>query len=103
VVYFSEGLILNSTIVKSRGVAEGVYFVLYPGRDARPDVRIAITRNGQLVTSARPDLPVAEADGSYRIWSRIAFGGLDPGVYEIRVTAAQGGATARRGIVIEVE
>jgi VWFA-related protein len=93
---------MNSTIVKSRGAAEGVYFILYPGRDAKPDVRIAISRNGELMSSARPDLPPAEADGSYRVWSRIPFGGLDPGVYEIRVTVAQGGATARRTMAIEV-
>jgi hypothetical protein len=30
---------MSSTIVKSRGAAEGIYFVLYPGRDAMPDVR----------------------------------------------------------------
>jgi hypothetical protein len=29
--------------------------------------------------------------------------GLDPGVYEIKVTVAQGGATARRTMAIEVE
>jgi hypothetical protein len=107
---FSGGKItpeMNSTIVKSRGAAEGVYFILYPGRDARPDgrsdVRIAITRNGELVTSSLPDLPVAEADGSFRVWSRIPFVGLDPGVYEITVTAAQGVATVRRAMAIEVQ
>jgi hypothetical protein len=98
---------INSTIVKSRGVAEGVYFVLYPARatrpDARPDVQVAISRNGKLVTAARPDLPVAESDGSYRVLCRIPFGGFDPGVYEINVTATQGGATVRRSIAIEVQ
>ncbi len=98
---------MNSTIVKSRGAAEGVYFVLYPARatrpDVRPDVQVAISRNGKLVTAARPDLPVAGADGSYRVLSRIPFGGFDPGVYEIKVTAAQGGATVRRSMAIEVQ
>jgi len=35
--------------------------------------------------------------------SWIPYGGLDAGVYEITVTAAQGGATARRTMAIEVE
>jgi hypothetical protein len=103
---FSAGKItpeMNSTILKSNGAAEGVYFVLYPGPDASPDVRIAISHNGELVTSAQMSLPPAEADGSLRVWSRIAFGALDPGVYEITVTAAQGGATARRTTAIAVE
>jgi VWFA-related protein len=103
---FSAGKVtpeMNSTILKSNGAAEGVYFVLYPGPDASPDVRIAISHNGELVTSAQMSLPPAEADGSLRVWSRIAFGALDPGVYEITVTAAQGGATARRTTAIAVE
>ena len=102
---FSGGKItpeMNSTIVRSHA-AEGIYFILYPAGDSRPDVRVDISHNGKLVTSARPGLPPAEADGSYRIWSRIPFGGLDAGVYEIDVTAAQGGATTRRTMAIEVE
>ena len=66
-------------------------------------MRIVLSRNGELVTAARPDLPPAETDGSFRVWSPIPFGGFDPAVYEITVTAAQGGATARRTIAIEVE
>jgi hypothetical protein len=103
---FSGGKVtpeLNSTIVKSSAALEGVYFVLYPGPGASPDVGIAISRNGGLVTSGRPNLPPAEADGSLRVVSPIAFANLDPGVYEITVTAAQGGATARRSMAIEVE
>jgi hypothetical protein len=46
---------------------------------------------------------VAESDGSYRVLCRIPFGGFDPGVYEINVTATQGGATVRRSIAIEVQ
>ena len=94
---------MNATILKSNGAAEGVYFVLYPGPDASPDVRIAISHNGELVTSAQMSLPPAEADGSVRVFSRIPFGGFDSGVYEITVTAAQGGTTARRTTVIAVE
>jgi hypothetical protein len=103
---FSGGKVtpeLNSTIVKSSGTVEGVYFVLYPGQGASPDVRIAISRNGGLVTSVRPDLPPGEADGSFRVVSRIPFGGLEPGVYEVTVTAAQSGAAASRSMAIEVE
>jgi VWFA-related protein len=103
---FSGGKVtpeMKSMIVKSNGSAEGVYFVLYPGPGASPDVRIAISHNGALVSSARPSLPAAEADGSLRVVSRIPFGGLDPGVYEIAVTAAQGGATSRRTMAIEVQ
>jgi VWFA-related protein len=93
---------MNSTIVKSRSAAVGIYFALYPGRDAKPDVRIVLSRNGELVTAARPDLPPAEADGSFRVWSPIPFDGLDPGVYEITVTA-QGSATASRTMALAVQ
>ena len=74
-----------------------------PCPGASPDVRTAISHNGTLVSSVRPSLPAAEADGSVRVVSRIPFSGLDPGVYEIAVTAAQGGATGRRAMAIEVE
>jgi hypothetical protein len=67
-------------------------------------VHVAISHDGQPVTSAaQPNLPAAEADGTVRVVSRIPFGGLDPGVYEIAVTAVQGGATARRTLAIEVQ
>jgi hypothetical protein len=66
-------------------------------------VRIAISRDGKQVSSARASLPPAEADGSLRILSGIPFSGFAPGVYEVTVTAAQSGATARRTVAIEVE
>jgi len=66
-------------------------------------VEIAISRDGKTVSSAHLSLPPAEADGSLRVLSRIPFSGFDPGVYEVTVTAAQGGATERRTVVIEVE
>jgi len=102
---FSGGKVtpeMNSTIAKSSG-AEGVYFVVYPGPEASPDVRIAISHNGGLVNSVRPNLPPPDADGSLRAVSRIPFGSLAPGVYEITVTAAQGSATARRTMAVAVE
>jgi VWFA-related protein len=102
---FSGGKVtpeMNATIPKTDGAVEGVYFVVYPGPDASPDVRIAISHHGELMTSARLSLPPAEADGSLKVLSWIPFKGLDAGVYEIAVTAAQGGATARRTMAIEV-
>jgi VWFA-related protein len=90
---------LNGTVVKSNGAAEGVYFVLYPGAGASPEVRIAISRDGKVVSLSRPGLPPAEADGSLRVLSRIPLGGFDPGVYEVTVTAG----TARKSAVIEVQ
>lgn len=103
---FSGGKItpeMNSTVNRSNGAAEGVYFVLYPATGAAPDVRVAVTHNGQPVSSTRPSLPPAEADGSLRVLSGIPFSGFDPGIYEVTVTAAQAGATARRTAVVAVE
>jgi hypothetical protein len=103
---FSGGKItpeMNGTISRSNGAAEGIYFVLYPVPGASPEVRVAISHNGQPVSSVRTSLPPAEADGSMRVVSRIPFSSLDPGVYEIAVTAVQGGAAARRTLVIEVQ
>ena len=64
---------------------------------------LAISRDGKLVSSEHVILPKAEADGSLRILSGIPFGHFDPGIYEITVTAVQGGATERRTAVIELE
>jgi hypothetical protein len=103
---FSGGKItpeLNATIAKSNGAAEGVYLVLYPGQGASPEVQIAMSHNGQLVSSTRPSLPPAEADGSIRVVARIPFGSVEPGAYEIIVTAQQGSAITRRTMAVEVQ
>jgi VWFA-related protein len=90
---------MKATVSRGNDAAEGVYFVLYPGTDASPDLRIAVTHDGKLVSSARPRLPAVEADGSVRVLSGIPFGGFDPGVYEVTVTAG----SSRRTAVIEVQ
>lgn len=90
---------MKATVSRGTGAAEGVYFVLYPETDGHPDLRIAVTHNGKLVSSVRPSLPAADADGSVRVLSGIPFGGFDPGVYEVAVTAG----AARRTAVIEVQ
>lgn len=94
---------MKATILKANGGAEGIYFVLYPGPNANPDVRIAVTHNGNLVTSARANLPPPEADGSLRVLTGIPFGGFDPGVYEVTVSATLGGSTSRRTAIVEVQ
>jgi hypothetical protein len=94
---------MKATVSKKGSGAEGVYFVLYPGANANPDVRMAVTHDGKVVSAAPLSLPPAEADGSLKVFVGIPFSGFDPGVYEVTVTAAQGGATARRSTVIEVE
>ena len=94
---------LNATVSKSSGAVEGVYFVLYPGPGGSPEVGMAISRDGKAVSSARVSLPPAEADGSFRVLRGIPFSGFDPGVYEVTVTVAQGGAAAHRTAVIEVQ
>jgi VWFA-related protein len=94
---FSGGRItpeVDGTFLKSDGGQEGVYFVLYPGSGA--DVRVAVTHDGKLVASARPNLPPAEIDGSVKVLSPIQFSTLDPGVYEVMVTA---GTTSRTSVV----
>jgi hypothetical protein len=99
---FSGGKVtpeVKATVSRSGGAVGGVYFLLYPGANSNPDVRIAVTHNGKLVSQSRPSLPPAEADGSLRVLSGIPFSGFDPGVYEVTVTAA----SARRAAVIEVQ
>jgi hypothetical protein len=96
---------LNAAIPKSATASEGVYFVIYPspGTSEKPDVRISVSHNGKLVvTAAQPSLPAAEPDGSIRVLSQIGLGGLDSGTYEIKVTAAQGDATASSSAVIAI-
>ena len=77
--------------------------MLYPGANPNPDVRIAVTHDGKLVSDARLSLPPAEADGSLRLFSGIPFNTFDPGVYEVTVTAVQNGAPVQRTIVTAVE
>ena len=95
---------LSAAIPKSASAGGSVYFVLYPSPaiDAKPDVRITISHNGKLVTAAQQSLPAADPDGSIRVLSEIGLGGLDTGPYEIKVTAAQGGATASSRAVIAI-
>jgi VWFA-related protein len=102
---FSGGKItpeMEATVLKSNGTA-AVYFVLYPGAGPSADVRIDVSQNGAVVSSVHPGLPAAEADGSVRVLSGIPFSGFGSGMYEVTVTAAQGRATARRTVVIEVQ
>jgi len=95
---------LNPAIPKSADAVEGLYFVIYPSPaiGPKPDVRIAVSHNGKLVTAMQQSLPAAELDGSVRVLSQIGLGGLDSGTYEIKVTAAQGGATASSSAVIAI-
>jgi hypothetical protein len=95
---------LNPAIPKSADAVEGLYFVIYPSPaiGAKPDVRIAVSHNGKLVTATQQSLPAAEPDGSIRVLREIGLGGLDSGTYEIKVTAAQGGATASSSAVIAI-
>ena len=94
---------MKATVSKENGGAEGIYFVLYPGANAKPDVRIAVTHNGNLVTSARATLPAPEADGSVRVLTGVPFGGFDPGFYEVTVSATLGGSTSKRTAIVEVQ
>ncbi len=94
---------VNEKTHRSTGAAAGVYFVLYPNPGAAPEVRLAISRDGKPVSSAKLTLPPAEADGSFRIFSGIPFSRFYPGVYEVTITAVQAGAAARRTAVVEVE
>ena len=95
---------LNAAISRSGSAAGSVYFVLYPSAaiDAKPEVRITISHNGKLVTTAQQSLPAADPDGSIRVLSEIGLGGLDSGAYEIKVTAAQGRATVSSSAVIAI-
>ena len=77
--------------------------LVWPGANAHPDVRIAVTHDGNLVTSARASLPAPEADGSLRVLTGIPFGGFDAGVYEVTVSAMLGGSTSRRTAAVEVQ
>ena len=78
---------------------QSLYFVLYPspGIEAKPDVRIAVSHNGKLVTEGRQSMSAADPDGSIRVLSEIGLGGLDSGLYEIKVTATQGASPGTGG------
>jgi VWFA-related protein len=92
---------VNATTSKSNA-APGVYFIVYPVAGPSPNVELAVSHDGKLVSSAHLRLPPAEADGSLRVFKEIPFSRFDPGVYEITVTAVKGGSEVRRMTVIEV-
>jgi hypothetical protein len=90
---------LNPAVRKSAAAVQSLYFVLYPspGIEAKPDVRIAVSHNGKLVTEGRQSMSAADPDGSIRVLSEIGLGGLDSGLYEIKVTATQGASPGTGG------
>jgi VWFA-related protein len=83
------------------GMQPAFYFVVYPepGNAAKPEVRVQLLKNGQMHAISTPALPPPDASGA--IPMLIAESG-DPGSYEMRVTVAQSGVSAERGLAYTV-
>jgi VWFA-related protein len=83
------------------GMQPAFYFVVYPepGNAAKPEVRVQLLKNGRTHAISTPALPPPDASGA--IPMLIAESG-DPGSYEMRVTVAQSGVSAERGLAYTV-
>jgi len=99
--------VLEPVFRKSSGNDAMFYVIVYPragAATAAPDVQVTILREGQTIAVVHPSLPAAdEVSGAIPVVSRISLAQLDPGAYEVDVTASQGGASARSASVMRVE
>jgi len=75
-----------------------MYFVLYPNRSIpqTPEVEIDLMRDGKLVSKSAPPLGMPEADDRIPYVTVSPTALLEPGIYEMRVIARQGAATAQQ-------
>jgi hypothetical protein len=78
------------------------FFTVYPAPGGAPELAIELLRNGQLV--ARLPMPAGQADASGRIQQlgRLPLAQLEPGSYDLRAVARQGGRQVVRSTVLRV-
>jgi len=89
------------TTAWAAGTRPVVYFVVYPDQEnpAMPDVHVQLLRNGRLLATSTPALPLPDASGAIPV---IVAEANDPGSYEVRVTAVDGGISTERNLAYTI-
>ena len=78
-----------------------LYMVVYPAPGGVPPrLSIAVLRDGRVLSSATPDLPLPDPTGAIPFMNTIS---PPPGQYEIQVTARQGASATSRLIALRVQ
>ncbi|MGA3039423.1 MAG: VWA domain-containing protein [Bryobacteraceae bacterium] len=80
------------------------YFVAYPGGNAldKPEARIAVARDGKVLTANRLTAPELDENGAYPYSATLPIMALEPGQYELIVTVKQGAGQTAREALFEV-
>jgi len=80
------------------------YFVAYPPDNAhdKPEARIAVTRDGRVITSNGLTTPDPDKNGAYPYRVTLPLIQLEPGQYELIVTVKQNGVQTARETLFEV-
>ena len=96
---------LADTVGRSPDRPVVVYFIVYPMDIAGepPKLTIEIRADHTPVARVTPQLPEPLEDGSIRYVASAPTSALEPGLYEIRVTAEQAGTTAQESLFVTIE
>jgi hypothetical protein len=79
----------------SEGTRPVVYFMVYPepGNPAKPELRVALLKEGRVLATRAPALPQPDALGGIPL---VLEESSDPGSYEVRATVVQGDISTER-------
>jgi VWFA-related protein len=90
--FHNEKLIpsLSASLIASKDLEIPLYFVAYPTGTDKPAISIQVSKNGQMLVSAEPDLPKTSSDGAAPFLIKLAANGWEPGKYEVQVRLTQG-------------
>ena len=78
-----------------------LYFVVYPDAEnpGMPDVRVQLLKDGRPVETAKAALPLPDSSGSIPL---VMEESREPGSYEVRATAMEGGVSMERRLAYTV-
>src|SRR5260370_2945615 len=81
-----------------------LYFVAYPGDNAKPEIRMEIMRDGKLAgSSGQPVDPASKPGEPIPYFLTIPMAKLSPGNYEFTVTMQQGGKSTSHTTVVTLQ
>jgi hypothetical protein len=94
---------LHPRVAGSEG-ALSLLAMIYPDRVSREPISAAIElyRDGELRAKAPVPLPAADTDGRIRYLGGLRFQSLQPGSYEVKLTAQQGTVRVEESAVLKV-
>ena len=83
------------------GAIPSVYFMVYPepGSRAKPELRVRLLKNGRVLATRKLVLPAPDSSGGIPMWIEET---KQPGRYEVRVTAVEGGSSTERSLAYTI-